>query len=44
MPWMDLFQTFVDGLSILDYSCRKLRPRGWEGPGAGSEKKIIYMN
>ena len=39
MPWMKLFETLVNGLSILDYCRWELRPRGWEGPGSGSEKK-----
>ena len=36
MPWMKLFETLVNGLSIFDYCCRKL---GWEGPRSGSENK-----
>ena len=43
MPWMKLFQTLVNGLSILDYCRWALRPRAWEGPGSGSEKKFIYL-
>ena len=36
MPWMKLFETLVNGLSIFDYCRRKL---GWEGPRSGSENK-----
>ena len=36
---MKLFQVLVNGLSILNYCRRELRPRGWEGPGFGSENK-----
>ena len=32
MPWMELFETLVDGFSILHYYRQELRPRGWEGP------------
>ena len=39
MPWMELFETLVDGVSILDYCHRELRPRGWEGPRSSSENK-----
>ena len=39
IPWMKLFETLVNGPSILDYYRWELRPRGWEGPGSGSEKK-----
>ena len=39
MAWMEPFETLVDGLSTLDYCRRELRPRGWEGPGSGSENK-----
>ena len=39
MPWMELFETLVDGFSILHYCWWELRPRGWEGPGPGSENK-----
>ena len=39
MPWMKLFETLVNGLSILDYCRRELRLRGWEVPESGSEKK-----
>ena len=39
MPLMELFETLVDGLSILDYCRQELRPRGWEGPESGSENK-----
>ena len=42
MPWMELFETLVDGLSILNYCRRELCPRDWEGPGSGSENK--YRN
>ena len=28
MPWIKLFETLVNGLSILDYCRRELRPRG----------------
>ena len=40
MPWMELFETLVDGLSILHYCRRELRPRGWEGSGLDSEYKF----
>ena len=39
MPWMERFETFVDGFSILHYCRQELRPRRWEGPGPGSENK-----
>ena len=39
MAWIELFETLVDGLSILEYCRQELRPRGWEGPGSGSENK-----
>ena len=39
MSWMELFEALVNGLSILDYCRQELRPRGWEGPGSGSESK-----
>ena len=37
---MELFETLVNGLSILDYCRRELRPRGWERPGYGSENRF----
>ena len=39
MSWMELVETLVNGLSILDYCNRELRPRGCEGLGFGSENK-----
>ena len=27
MPWMKLYETLVNGLSILDYCCWELRPK-----------------
>ena len=39
MSWMELFETLVGGLSILDYCRWELRLRGWKGPGSGSENK-----
>ena len=42
MPRMELFETSVNGLSILDYFRRELRPKGWEALGSGSEYK--YRN
>ena len=39
MPWIELFETSVNGLSIVDYCRRELRSRSWEGPGSGSENK-----
>ena len=39
MPWMKLFETLVNGLSILEYCRWELSPRSWEGPGTVSENK-----
>ena len=39
MSWMELFEILVNGLSILDYCSRQLRPRGCKGLGFGSENK-----
>ena len=45
MLWMKLFETLVNGLSILDYCRWELRPRGWEDPGSGCERNVetIYL-
>ena len=45
MPWMELFETLVDGLSILDYCHHELRPRGWEGldPALKINVETIYL-
>ena len=45
MPWMKLFETLVNDLSILDYCHRELRPRGREGPGSALERNVetIYL-
>ena len=40
MSWMELFEILVNGLSILDYCNRELRPRGCEDLGFGSENKF----
>ena len=39
MSRMELFDTLVNGLSILGKCRQELRPRGCEGPGSGSENK-----
>ena len=39
MPLMELFETLLNGLSILDYCHQELRPTGCEGLGSGSENK-----
>ena len=49
MSWMELFETIVNGLSILEYCRQELCPRGCEGPGSDSENKcgnnlFIYLN
>ena len=45
MPWMKLFETLVNGLSILDYCRRELRPRGWEGSRSALKRNVetIYL-
>ena len=45
MPWMKLFETLVNGLSILDYCRQELRPRGWEGFGSALKRNVetIYL-
>ena len=45
MPWMELFETLVNGLSILDYCRRELHPRGWEGPGPALKINVetVYL-
>ena len=45
MPWMKLFETLVNGLSILDYCRREPAPRGWEGPGSALKGNVetIYL-
>ena len=45
MPWIKLFETLVNGLSILDYCRREPAPRGWEGPGSALKGNVetIYL-
>ena len=42
---MKLFETLVNGLSILDYCRREPAPRGWAGPGSALKGNVetIYL-
>ena len=48
MSWMDLFETLVNGSSILDCCRQELGPRGCKDPGSDPKNKrgnnlFIYL-